>query len=60
MAHADATQSTAAPADPMAAVLVLLQEQKAAISEQKAVMSEQKAAPEQLEASQIEHKAAME
>ncbi len=58
-AHADATQPVVAPDDLMAAVLALLQEQKAAMSEQKVVMSEQKvamseqkAAVEQLEASQ--------
>ncbi len=45
VAHADATQSAVALADLMAAVLALLQEQKAA-------MSEQKAALEQLETSQ--------
>ncbi len=36
--HADATQSAAAPADLMATVLALLQEQKGAMSEQKAAM----------------------
>ncbi len=45
-AQVDATQPAAAPADPMATVLALLQEQKAA--------------SERLDASQIEQKAASE
>ncbi len=60
VAPSDTTQLPAPPADPMAAVLALLQEQKVAMSEhklamdeQKAAMNEQKAASERLEASQI-------
>ncbi len=40
----DATQPSAAPADPMAMVLALLQEQNVAMSEQKLAMNEHKAA----------------
>ncbi len=52
MAPSDMIQPHAPPADPMAAVLALLQEQKVAMGKQKAAMDEQKVAPERLEASQ--------
>ncbi len=47
-----APSDTNPPADSMAAILALLQEQKVAMSKQKVAMSEQTAASQRLEVSQ--------